>query len=247
MAMKTIPREALPRLPENCAVRLIDLEVNVGGLIAVDEEGFVNIYLNARLSRDAQLKALRHELRHYYRDDLYSEADIREVERLADGPMALDILGAPVPEPAPVFDPEAMKAVGRGLYLPLGENRVRAAGDLSQVRASLMEACGIYDVMRGEPAAAMMEMAEGLSEQDIAFIAWQPPGAALPVALRFYRESGARLQGALYYAGSGCADNAMAIFELDPLRVTVDLRRRGHDLAVYAIAQEREGRYEKIY
>ena len=245
--MKTTLREALPPLPENCAVRLIDLEVNVGGLIAVDEEGFVNIYLNARLSREAQLKALRHELRHYYRDDLYSDADIREVERLADGPMLLDICGAPVPEPTPVFDPEAMKAVGRGLYLPLGENRVRADGDLARVRALLLEACGIYDVMRGAPAPRMRALAEELRAEDIAFIAWQPPGAALPVALRFYREGDGRLHGAVYYGSEGAPDNAVAVFELDALRITVDIRRRGVGLAVYAISQEHDNIYESIY
>ena len=78
------PRE-LP-LPENCRVRLVDLPVQAGGLISVDEDGFVNIYLNARLSRDAQREALQHELRHHYRDDLYSDRDIRAVEREADAP-----------------------------------------------------------------------------------------------------------------------------------------------------------------
>lgn len=74
-------------LPENCLVRLIDLEPGARGAIQVDETGFVNIYINARLSHEERVKALRHELRHYYRDDLHSEAGIREVERLAEGPL----------------------------------------------------------------------------------------------------------------------------------------------------------------
>lgn len=84
------PGEAL-RLPDGCAVRLIDLESGVGGVLAVGEDGFVNIYINARLSHDARIEALRHELRHHYRGDLYSDADIRAVERLADGAARCDL------------------------------------------------------------------------------------------------------------------------------------------------------------
>ena len=243
--MKTTRPERL-ELPENCAVRLIDLDVSVGGLIAVDEAGFVNIYLNARLSRDAQMKALRHELRHYYRGDLYSDADIREVERLADGPVVLDLRGAPVEAPA-VFDPEAVRTVGRGLYRPTGQNLARATADLMRVKALLREACAIFDVMRGSPAARLLALAEGLTERDIAFLAWQPPDAPLPVALRFYREDGDKLHGALYYAPDGALDDALAAFELDDVRVTVDLRTRGGKLAVCGIGLEADGVMERVY
>ena len=101
------PRE-LP-LPENCRVRLVDLPVQAGGLISVDEEGFVNIYLNARLSRDAQREALQHELRHHYRDDLYSDRDIRTVEREGDAPGLLIVDGTPPEGPLTAFDPAALR------------------------------------------------------------------------------------------------------------------------------------------
>lgn len=62
-------------------VRLMDLPSGVRALVAVDEEGFSNIYVNARLSREDQAAALRHELRHIRRDDAYNDRDIRIVER----------------------------------------------------------------------------------------------------------------------------------------------------------------------
>ena len=62
-------------------VRLLDLPSGVRALVAVDEEGFSNIYVNARLSREEQAAALRHELRHLSNDDAYNDRDIRSVEQ----------------------------------------------------------------------------------------------------------------------------------------------------------------------
>ena len=237
----------LPDLPDDCRVRLIDLDPGVGGLIAVSEDGFVNIYLNARLSRDGQLRALRHELRHWERGDLYSDADIREVERLADVPMVLAIDGTPLERPAPAFDPKRLRAVGRGLYAPVGENLARAEGDVKRLRALLLEACHIYDVMRGAPAPQMTALAEGLCIGDLAFIAWQPPGSALPVALRFCREDGGMLHGAIYYDARGRLHDAVAAFDLDDCRVAVDLRPRAGKLDVGGIVREAGDITERIY
>lgn len=237
---------ALP-LPDDCAVRLIDLEPGVDGLIAVDEDGFVNIYINARLSRDGQLRALRHELRHFHRDDLYSDRDIREVERLADKPVVLAMDGTPLEDPAPAFDPEALKPLGRGLYRPLGANIDRAAGDLERIRALLTEAGRICDVMRGGPGVALMALAEGLNVSDIAFIAWQPAGAAFPVSLRFYREEANILHGALFYDARGRLDNALAAFETENRRVAIDLRQWNGRLDVRSIELEADGHTEHIY
>ena len=234
------------RLPDHCAVRLLDLDPGVGGLIAVDEDGFVNIYINARLSRDGQLRALRHELRHYERGDLYSDADIREVERLADGPVVLDITGAVVEDPAPAFDPEALRAVGRGLYRPTGKNEARAAADLARLRGLLTEAVGMYDVLQRPPllpAERLAALAGGLCPEDLAFISWQAGGAAL----RFSREDGGRLHGAVFYDRHGRPDSALAAFELDDARVTVDLRRRQGRLDIHGIRRERGEWTEKVY
>lgn len=73
------------RVPQECAVRLIDLPYNVDELVSVDEEGFASIYLNARHSHKQQRMGLRHALRHLAGDDFYNDKDIRTVEREADG------------------------------------------------------------------------------------------------------------------------------------------------------------------
>lgn len=72
-------------LPSGCCVRLIDLPVSVGAMVAFDEDGFASIYLNARLSHEKQQKALRHELRHINGDDAYNATDIKVAEHCADG------------------------------------------------------------------------------------------------------------------------------------------------------------------
>ena len=61
-------------------IKIIDLPYEVNGLTAVDPSGYATIFLNARLSRDDQRSALRHELRHIQRNDFESDADIRTVE-----------------------------------------------------------------------------------------------------------------------------------------------------------------------
>jgi Zn-dependent peptidase ImmA (M78 family) len=62
-------------------VRLVDLPPRVGGMVSMDDEGFYNIYLNARLTRERQREVLRHELDHIAEDDLYNTRPITEVER----------------------------------------------------------------------------------------------------------------------------------------------------------------------
>ena len=87
-------------IPDNCLVRLLDLDPSVRGLTVIDDTGFANIYINARLSYDGQREALKHELRHYFREDMTSEADIRTVEAAADRPSAARVTaldGTPVP------------------------------------------------------------------------------------------------------------------------------------------------------
>lgn len=53
---------------------------DVPALVAVDAEGFANIYLNARMSRAMQLRGYRHEVDHIDDDDVFSDRDIMEVE-----------------------------------------------------------------------------------------------------------------------------------------------------------------------
>ena len=66
--------------PEEYCIRLVDLPGAVKALVVFDEEGFPNIYVNSRLSREEQAEAVRHELVHIQRDDAYSARNIREAE-----------------------------------------------------------------------------------------------------------------------------------------------------------------------
>lgn len=61
-------------------VRLVDLPPRVGGMVSMDDEGFYNVYINARLTRERQREALRHELDHIAEDDLYNSRPIEAVE-----------------------------------------------------------------------------------------------------------------------------------------------------------------------
>lgn len=67
----------------DCTVRIIDLPVTVRGLVAEDETGWPSIYLNARLSREMQREALRHELDHIKHGDLRSAQSVKAVEHRA--------------------------------------------------------------------------------------------------------------------------------------------------------------------
>ena len=67
------------------AVRLVDLPGAVPALVARDETGFYNIYLNARASREQQKKALRHELAHIVRRHFEDDRPTAVIEEEADG------------------------------------------------------------------------------------------------------------------------------------------------------------------
>lgn len=67
-------------LNDDFCIRQIDLPCSVKALVALDENGFHNIFVNSRLSRETQCEAVKHELRHIYRNDFYNNIDIRDVE-----------------------------------------------------------------------------------------------------------------------------------------------------------------------
>ena len=69
-------------LPEvDYFVRTVDLPAEVGGLVAVNEDGTYSVYINAKLSSSRQEKALRHEVDHIENDDFYNGKPIEEVEK----------------------------------------------------------------------------------------------------------------------------------------------------------------------
>ena len=251
--------EAPMRLPEDCRVRLIDMEEGVRAAIAVDEEGAANIYINARLGREARCRALRHELRHWYAGDVFREADIRDIEgaEASEGLLAMD--GSLLADPAPVFDPALLEPVGRGLYLPLGENREKAARDVLALRLPLEEASRIYDIRQWPPllpAESLERACDGLwaaPAEAVDFIAWRPEADGgrppLPVVLQF---AGGGLEGAIYYEASGSVCGAVALLCLESgghaFRLTADLDRWRGALAVNALWRAVDGgAAERVY
>lgn len=58
----------------------MDLPYTIKAMVALDEDGFSNIYVNSRLSHEEQFKAAMHELNHVARDDFYNDLSIRTIE-----------------------------------------------------------------------------------------------------------------------------------------------------------------------
>ena len=71
---------------DDYTVRLVDdLPASVGGFVTESPDGHLNIYINARHSREGQRRSLRHELRHADADDLRSSEPLAVIEARADG------------------------------------------------------------------------------------------------------------------------------------------------------------------
>ena len=64
-----LPKKVEPLLYRDYCVRLIDMPLDVCGLTAMDDDGFANVYLNARLSHERRQSTLRHELCHLQNGD----------------------------------------------------------------------------------------------------------------------------------------------------------------------------------
>ena len=52
-------------------VRLVDMPESIYGQTVEDEDGYYNVYINARQSQYRQLKAYLHELAHIIHNDFY--------------------------------------------------------------------------------------------------------------------------------------------------------------------------------
>ena len=62
-------------------VQLIDFpSTKIKACITPNEDGTHTIFVNARLSQYQQAKAVRHELDHFYGDDL-QKADVNDIEK----------------------------------------------------------------------------------------------------------------------------------------------------------------------
>lgn len=58
----------------------MDLPCTIKAFVAMDEDGFNNIYVNSKLSREEQQRAVLHEIRHIARDDFYNDSPIQTIE-----------------------------------------------------------------------------------------------------------------------------------------------------------------------
>jgi hypothetical protein len=65
-------------------IRKIDLPIGVDGITVLDENGDYNVYLNDRLSYDAQAEAFRHEVEHIKQGHFYRYDDIKVLEEKAE-------------------------------------------------------------------------------------------------------------------------------------------------------------------
>lgn len=63
-------------------IRYIDLPCKVNGTTVQDASGFYNVYINSRLSYEAQQRAIIHELTHIRRDDFYSNDRLELIEKI---------------------------------------------------------------------------------------------------------------------------------------------------------------------
>ncbi len=64
-------------------VTYIDLPCHINATTTMDENGFYNIYVNAKLNYEAQQKAIIHELTHACRDDFYKiDESIEKIETM---------------------------------------------------------------------------------------------------------------------------------------------------------------------
>lgn len=65
-------------------VRVIDFPkgVNRVGFVLLNSDGTYSVYLNAKASAYAQKKAMRHEMRHMVRDDMYGDKSILSIEKV---------------------------------------------------------------------------------------------------------------------------------------------------------------------
>ncbi len=63
---------------------LADLPADVGGFVCENEDGEYTILLNARHSRERNMKTMMHELEHIEKGD-FEEAAVKEIELIRHG------------------------------------------------------------------------------------------------------------------------------------------------------------------
>ncbi len=69
---------------ENIIIRIIDMPITIKGVTIPSNDGYYNIYINARYSVDHQNKTLRHELKHVRNFDFDNFDNIKIIEKRAN-------------------------------------------------------------------------------------------------------------------------------------------------------------------
>lgn len=64
---------------EEINVQLLDMDTKIPEHLVKNSDDSYTIFINARLSRDSQLKSYYHALRHINEDDFYKE-NVQEIE-----------------------------------------------------------------------------------------------------------------------------------------------------------------------
>ena len=85
-------------------VRVMDLPDGSNGFVVYDDDDFANVYVNARLNRSGQKKALDHEMTHIINDDIHNDdaihvAEARASSRLKSIPRLMKARDLIKPEP----------------------------------------------------------------------------------------------------------------------------------------------------
>lgn len=69
---------------DSMIIRKMSLPLSLKGVTILDENGDYNVYLNDRLSYDAQAEAFRHEVEHIKQGHFYTFEDIKTLEEQAE-------------------------------------------------------------------------------------------------------------------------------------------------------------------
>ncbi len=78
-------------------VRYVDFPETVRGVTVPNDDGTFDIYISRRLSPAGQRACLEHEIRHIMENHFYSEDEVENLERAADG----EAVPKPASPPAP--------------------------------------------------------------------------------------------------------------------------------------------------
>jgi len=66
---------------DNVYLRYISLPPTIKGLTVQDESGNYNIYVNSRLSHEANQQTLQHELKHIKNNDFQKLMHVKDIEK----------------------------------------------------------------------------------------------------------------------------------------------------------------------